>query len=126
MSIAISGYSKAEEIANSVTHVMRIILSIAGLLVMTALASVFGTVWHIVGCSIYGATQILLYTASTLDHSITLPRAKVVLRGIRPFRYLPSYRGQLYPLHACQTFSFDSWLLIFLLRRRGLFRKIRR
>jgi hemolysin III len=37
-------------------------------------------VWHIVGCSIYGATQILLYTASTLYHSIPLPRAKAVLR----------------------------------------------
>jgi len=33
-----------------------------------------------VSCSIYGATQILLYTASTLYHAIPLPRAKAVLR----------------------------------------------
>lgn len=73
-------YSVGEEIANSVTHGIGIVLSIAGLAVLTAFASVFGTVWHIVSCSIYGATQILLYTASTLYHSIPLPRAKAVFR----------------------------------------------
>ena len=73
-------YSKGEEIANSITHGIGIVLSIAGLAVLTAFASLFGTVWHIVSCSIYGATQIMLYTASTLYHSIPLPRARRVLR----------------------------------------------
>jgi hemolysin III len=75
-------YSTAEEIANSVTHGLGIVLSIAGLGVLTAFASVFGSAWHIVSCSIYGATQIILYTASTLYHSIPLPRAKAVFRVI--------------------------------------------
>jgi len=73
-------YSQGEEIANSVTHGVGIVLAIAGLSVLTSFASVFGTAWHIVSCSIYGATQILLYTASTLYHSITHPRAKAILR----------------------------------------------
>jgi hemolysin III len=73
-------YSTGEEIANSVTHAVGIVLSIAGLAVLTALASVFGTVWHIVSCSIYGVSQILLYTASTLYHGTSMPRAKAVLR----------------------------------------------
>ncbi|MEX2029382.1 MAG: hemolysin III family protein [Anaerolineales bacterium] len=73
-------YSPAEEIANSIAHGAGIVLSIAGLAVMTSFASLFGTVWHIVACSIYGATQILLFTASTLYHSIPLPRAKAILR----------------------------------------------
>jgi hemolysin III len=73
-------YSPAEEIANSVTHGIAVALSIAGLAVLTSFASVFGNTWHIVSCSIYGATQILLYTASTLYHSIPMPRAKAVLR----------------------------------------------
>lgn len=77
-----SRYSTGEEIANSITHGLGIVLSIAGLAVMTAFASLFGSVWHIVSCSIYGATQILLYTASTLYHSIPLPRAKAVLRHL--------------------------------------------
>jgi hemolysin III len=73
-------YSVGEEIANSVTHGVGIVLSVAGLAVLTAFASTFGSAWHIVSCSIYGASQILLYTASTLYHSIPLPRAKAVLR----------------------------------------------
>ncbi len=75
-------YSVGEEIANSITHGVGIVLSIAGLAILTSFASVFGSVWHIVGCSIYGAMQIVLYTASTLYHSIPLPRAKAVLRVI--------------------------------------------
>jgi len=73
-------YSNAEEIANSITHGLGTVLSIAGLAVLTSFASMFGDIWHVVSCSIYGATQILLYTASTLYHSIPLPRAKAVFR----------------------------------------------
>ncbi len=80
--ITVRRYSTGEEIANSIIHGLGIILSIAGLAVLTAFASVFGSVWHIVSCSIYGATQIILYTASTLYHSVPLPRAKAVLRVI--------------------------------------------
>lgn len=73
-------YSTGEEIANSITHGLGIVLSIAGLAILASFASLYGTVWHVVSSSIYGATQILLYTASTLYHSVPLPRAKAVLR----------------------------------------------
>ena len=78
--ISIPKYSVGEEIANSVTHGIGIVLAIAGLVVLAVFASLFGNAWHIVSCCIYGATQIVLYTASTLYHSIPIPRAKVVLR----------------------------------------------
>ena len=77
---AVPRYSTAEEIANGITHGLGVVFSIAGLAILTAFASVFGTVWHIVACSIYGVTQILMYTASTLYHSIPVPRAKKFLR----------------------------------------------
>lgn len=73
-------YTFNEELANSITHGIGILFSISGLGVLTAFASVFGSVWHIVSCSIYGGTMILLYTASTLYHSIPLQKAKSVLR----------------------------------------------
>ena len=38
----------------------------AGLAVLVVLASLRGDAWHIVSCSIYGATLVLLYAASTL------------------------------------------------------------
>ena len=75
-------YSYSEELANSIIHGIGILFSIAGLGVLTAFASVFGSVWHIVSCSIYGGTMILLFTASTLYHSIPLQKAKSVFRTL--------------------------------------------
>ena len=56
-------YTCGEEIANSVTHGLGALLAIGGLGVLTAFAAVHGDAWHVVACSIYGATLILLYAA---------------------------------------------------------------
>ena len=77
-----SGYSLGEEIAHAVSHGIGILLSIAGLAVLVAFASLYGDAWHITSSSIYGATLILLYTASTLYHGIPQPAAKRVLRRL--------------------------------------------
>ncbi len=79
---AVPRYSLGEEIANSVSHGVGALLAIAGLAVLTVLASARGDAWHVVGCSVFGATLIFLYTASTLYHSIPSPRAKGVLRAL--------------------------------------------
>ena len=77
-----SRYSIGEEIAHTITHGMGMLLSVAGLAVLVGFASVNGDAWHIVSCSIYGATLFLLYSASTLYHGIPHPRAKPVLRQL--------------------------------------------
>ena len=73
-------YTIKEEIANSITHGVGLILSIAGLGVLIAFASRLGNAWHVVSCTIFATTLILQYTFSTLYHSIQLPRAKSVMR----------------------------------------------
>jgi hemolysin III len=78
-------YTAGEEVAHALTHGIGIVLAIAGLTVMVARATLYGTAWHIVGAAIFGATLVLMYTASTLYHSIpgaTLPRTKKVLRVV--------------------------------------------
>ena len=69
-----------EEIANSITHGIGVALAVTGLVVMVVFASLTGDPWQIVACSIFGASMVLLYTASTLYHSISQPRAKAMLR----------------------------------------------
>lgn len=69
-----------EEIANTVTHGIGLLLSVAGFVVLLILAILRGTAWHIVACSIYGATLICLYSASTLYHAAVSPRLKHALR----------------------------------------------
>jgi hemolysin III len=75
-------YTVGEEIAHAVTHGIGALLSIAGLTVLVAFAALYGNAWHITSSSIYGATLILLYTASTLYHGIPQPVAKRILRRI--------------------------------------------
>ncbi len=75
-------YSVGEEIAHAITHGLGVLLAIAGLTVLVARATLYGNVWHIVSCAIFGGTLITMYTASTLFHSIPLPRAKHILRVI--------------------------------------------
>jgi len=78
--VGIPTYRVREEIAQCVIHGIGIVLAIAALAVLTSYASVFGTTRHIVSCSIYGATLILLYAASTLYHGVQYRPAKKMLR----------------------------------------------
>jgi hemolysin III len=70
------------ELANSITHGVGFALSAAGLVVLVVLAAMHGSALHVVACSIYGATLVLLYLASTLYHSVHTPRLKHVLQVI--------------------------------------------
>jgi len=65
-----------EEIVNSITHGIGIPLSIAALVILVVTAVIHGNAWHVVSFSIFGASLILLYTSSTLYHSITRKRIK--------------------------------------------------
>ena len=67
-------YNLLEEKINIITHAIGIALSIAALVLLVVFASLYGSVWHIVSFSIYGASLIMLYTASTLYHSIQNPK----------------------------------------------------
>lgn len=64
-------YTKNEEIMNAVTHGIGAGLSIAGLVVLVVFASMQSDAWKIVASAIYGASMIVLYTASTLYHSFS-------------------------------------------------------
>ncbi|HYG38232.1 MAG TPA: hemolysin III family protein [Cytophagales bacterium] len=68
--------SKAEELANSITHGIGVLLSIAALTLLVVFASIKGDAWRIVSFSIYGACLVLLYTASTLYHAFQSEKVK--------------------------------------------------
>jgi hemolysin III len=72
--------SLGEEIANSVTHGVAALASVAALPILLAVAIGRGDAWQVVGGAIFGATLILLYTASTLYHALTHAGAKRVFR----------------------------------------------
>ena len=75
-------YTAGEELANSITHGIGFFIGIAVLSILVVFASLHKGAWEIVSVSIYGATFILMYLASTLYHSVSNPRAKRILKII--------------------------------------------
>jgi len=70
------------ELANSLTHGTGLALSVGGCAVLVTLAALRGNAWHLVACSVYGATLVCLYTASTVYHSVRSRRWKRILRVV--------------------------------------------
>ena len=78
--LACSSYSLKEEIISSIIHGIGIFLSIAILSVLVTLSAVYGNVYSIVSCAIFGFSMLLMYSASTLYHAIPYPKAKKILK----------------------------------------------
>ena len=66
-------YSPIEEKINITSHATGFILSIVAFVLLVLRASLHGDVWQIVSFSIFGASLIILYGASTLYHSAKNP-----------------------------------------------------
>jgi hemolysin III len=64
---------------NAVSHLVGAVLALAGAVVLVVLAALDGDPWKVVSVSIYGATLVLLYSVSTLYHSLR-GRAKGIMR----------------------------------------------
>jgi len=66
---------------NSISHLVGAALALAGLSVLVVFASLQGDPWKIVSFSIYGTSLFLLYTLSTLYHSLR-GRAKEIFQKL--------------------------------------------
>jgi hemolysin III len=70
--------SRAEELANTVSHGLGALLGGVGLAVL--LGACGSDAFRIVSASVYGASIILLFAASTLYHAVGHTRAKAALQ----------------------------------------------
>jgi hemolysin III len=73
-------YPLVEEVINSLTHAIGLLLSIAGTAVLVASASAQGDPWKIVSFSVFGASLALLYGASMLYHGSRRPRWRAIYK----------------------------------------------
>ncbi len=80
MGINLKKYSLGEEIFSSVAHGVGALLAIAATVLVIVRSAIHSNPMGVVGGSIYGATMIVLYTMSTLYHSLTNHKAKKVFR----------------------------------------------
>jgi hemolysin III len=110
-----------EEIANSFTHGIGLILSLAGLAALIFLAWTKGGRSHIIGCSIYGATLVLVYAASTLYHGVRNPRIKHIFRLFDHAAIYLVIAGTYTPFTLINLRGFWGWTLLILVWSLSLF-----
>lgn len=100
-----------EEIANSVTHGIGIILSIIALSLLIYRSALQGSIRHLVCCSCYGSSLIILYTSSTLYHAITNKAVKNILRRLDHISIFLLIFGTYMPLTLVALSGAFGWVL---------------
>ncbi|HXU37048.1 MAG TPA: hemolysin III family protein [Blastocatellia bacterium] len=100
-----------EELANSITHGIGLALSVVGLVALVALSIVRGNAWHIVGCTTFGVTLVLLYAASTMYHTFHTPRLKRILKVFDHTAIFLLIAGTYTPFTLVNLRGFWGWVL---------------
>ena len=80
MSESLPTLSAREEIANSISHGLGLILALIALPILVLSAMRIGNTHFMVGAVVFGGTMVVLYLASTLYHSISHEGAKKMFR----------------------------------------------
>ncbi|MEN8187780.1 MAG: hemolysin III family protein [Bacteroidota bacterium] len=76
MSHKVKYYESEEEKINIITHAIGLVLSVAALVLLVVYSSIYGSAWHITSFAIFGASLILLYSASTAYHYSKNPKIR--------------------------------------------------
>lgn len=80
--IEVRELTKEEEVVNTISHGLGIFLAIAALIILVVYANRYGNIWHRLSFSIFGASQVILYVASTLYHGFPKGKTKKMLKII--------------------------------------------
>ncbi len=75
-------YTKGEDIANMVTHIIGGAIGIAVLIFCVIIAARHDNSWGVVSGSIFGASMILLYAVSSTYHGLNRNKGKKVMQVI--------------------------------------------
>ncbi|MBD3894228.1 hemolysin III family protein [Hydrogenophaga sp.] len=96
---------------NSISHLLGALLAVAGTALLVTRAALLGDPWKIVSFSIYGATLMALYLASTLYHSLR-GRAKAVFKKIDHCAIYLLIAGSYTPFALVTLHGPRGWLLL--------------
>jgi hemolysin III len=97
-----------EEIFNAITHGIGTMVAIAGLTILV----VFTDVAQEPGYLVYGVSLVLLYTISTLYHSLTHARAKHVFRKLDHMAIFLFIAGTYTPYCINVLTGWTRWILL--------------
>jgi len=109
-------YGMDNEPMSGLLHFIGLLLAIAGLILLLLFAAKNGTVWHIVGFSVFGTTLILLYVTSTLYHFFPITsKAKRVFKRIDHAMIYALIAGTYTPICLVTLHGVWGWTLFFVI-----------
>ena len=79
---ALPSYTRTEELMNMISHIVGGGLGAIALVLCVVFSALHNNVWGIVGSAIYGASLVLLYSASSIYHGLKPGMAKKVMQVI--------------------------------------------
>jgi len=112
MSVSVARFTYKEEMANAVSHLIGVFLSIAALVLMIVFSAIKGTSWHIVSTAIFGTTLILLYLSSTLTHWLKPGKFKEAFFAIDQIAIFFLIAGTYTPLALVALHGTIGWIVI--------------
>lgn len=104
--------SRGEELANSISHGAGTIAAIVATPFLIVHAVHLGNTRYLVGASIFAATMVLLYLASTLYHALRPGRAKHVFRIIEHSAIFLLIAGTYTPFTLGVLYGAWGWTLL--------------
>lgn len=103
--------SRGEEIANSVSHGAGLVMAFAAATLLIARAVANDKPWGTVGASVFSATVIMMYFASTLYHALPPGRAKRVFRTLEHCAIFLLIAGTYTPVTLVTLHGVWGWAL---------------
>ncbi len=112
---------KIKDPVSCLTHLAGAIASVVGLVFLILYAAKEGTPWHIVGFSIFGASLILLYTASAVYHMLDISdRANLILRKVDHMMIFVLIAGTYTPICITALRGGIGWTLLAVIWTAGI------
>ncbi len=75
-------YTRGEEIANMITHIIGAVFAIAAIPILVVTAVKHQSPWAVVSGAIYGAALLIMFTVSSVYHGLPVGTPKRVMRVI--------------------------------------------
>lgn len=108
-------YYKIKDPVSSLTHMLFAILAIPCTILLLYYAGKYATVWHIVSFAIFGVSLLLLYSASTVYHMLSLSeKATKLLKKIDHMMIFILIAGSYTPICLIPLRGIWGWSLLIL------------
>ena len=104
-------YSPLEEKINIGSHAMGFVLSVIALVFLLIHSIQNGSIWHIVGFTIFGSSLMVLYGASTLYHRTVDPQKRSYMRFVDHASIYVLIAGSYTPFTLVTLNSWVGWLM---------------